>query len=62
MRADPFKTAYGVVIDADSRIRKVREFTLDQCEAALEQKRGYQKTVLAAIERRIKQLRKQGSA
>lgn len=62
MRPDPFKTSYGVTIDAEDRIRKVKEFTLDQCEAALEQKRSYQKTVLQAIERRQKKLRSEQPA
>jgi hypothetical protein len=53
---DPFKSGFGVIIDADNRIRKVREFSLEQCEAALLQPRTYQRTVLAAILQRVRQL------
>lgn len=57
MKPDPFKTQYGVVVDAADRIRKVKGFTYEQCQAALEQARTYQKTVLDAIERRMRQTR-----
>lgn len=41
---------------ADERIARVREFTADQCRAALALP-DLQKTVRAAIERRLKKLR-----
>ncbi|MCC7484578.1 MAG: hypothetical protein IT529_06270 [Burkholderiales bacterium] len=57
MSRDPFlgKHGYGAV-DAASRIERVRSFTRAQCQAALTVP-GLQKTVCAAIERRLRELR-----
>lgn len=56
MRANPFSAGDGDYIDADSRIEKVRDFTEEECLAAL--KLAIQKTVRDAIERRLRKLRR----
>lgn len=45
-------------ISAEDRIFAVRSFDAAQCNAALEVD-GLQKTVLAAVQRRLRQIRKQ---
>lgn len=43
--------------DGDSRLRRVKEFNLDQCRAALALE-GLQKTVRQAVERRVRKLKR----
>lgn len=64
---DPFMTRHvpgrGWVgaTDATSRKNMVRDFTADQCRAALKVS-GLQTTVLSAVERRLRQLQREGLA
>lgn len=48
-------------VAADDRVRMVTTFTAEQCQAAL-QVDGLQKTVSAAVGRRLRQLDKQARA
>ena len=64
IHANPFKAGIpghpqAQTIDAESRVRLVRDFSLDQCNLALLIP-GLQKTVLAAVQRRVRQLKKAG--
>lgn len=59
MPLNPFETETGVAaVDADSRLRMVRDFTADQCQAALRLRPVVQKTVESAIHRRLRRLRR----
>lgn len=44
-------------VSAEDRLRRVKDFDLDQCHAAL-QVDGLQSTVRQAIERRVRKLKK----
>jgi hypothetical protein len=51
------ETAETFWVDADSRIRLVKTFGFEQCEAALKVP-DLQKTVRVAVERRLRMLRR----
>ncbi len=54
---NPFATSDGMeYVDATSRLERVKEFSAEECLAALELT-GLQKTVRAAVERRLRKLR-----
>jgi hypothetical protein len=53
---NPFRAGDGDYIDAESRIEKVKDFSEEECRAAL--KLAIQKTVRQAIERRLRKLRR----
>ena len=63
MSTNPFYggTYYGrdtYHISADCRLRALKDFTLEQCQAALE-RTDLQKTVRTALERRIRKLQQE---